>query len=132
MIIVLVFGFMAVYSLIRYIKLPKPPNGLNYRELYNYYDRDWKEYNEQQRLENERYSLELEEIEQQKLKLYKEIDFLTAQIDMLEDLERLIEKDIHNGTGSEKVNLSRLISIDKQIHTAQQKIDKLKDKLEDL
>lgn len=123
---------MAVYSLIRYIKLPKPPNGLSYRELYNYYDRDWNEYNEQQRIENERYSLELEEIEQERLKLYKEIDFLTAQIDMLEDLERLIEKDIHTGTGSEKVNLSRLISIDKQIHTAQQKIDKLNDKLENL
>lgn len=133
MIIVILFiGTAVIYGIINYFRMPKPPDGLSRKQLKYYYGGGWKDYAKQLKIDNELYLLELEENEKTKIKLYKDIEFLTAHITMLEDLERLIEKDIHNGIGSEKVNLSRLISIDKQIYTAQQKIDKLNDKLENL
>jgi hypothetical protein len=109
-IFIIYFGSAVIYGIIKY----------------------WIEYIRKRRSIKQLYLLELEEREQTKLKLYKDIEFLTAHIGMLEDLQLIIEKDIHNGNGNYKANLSRLISLDKQIHTAQQKVDKLNNKLENL
>lgn len=126
MLVFVIIGSFAVYVLIggiwRYIKNPKPAKGLSYKEYYNYYD-------------SLKYAV-TDEIETdntaERIKLEKEIDFYSAQIAMLEDLQRLIEKDLHNGSGNKKANLSRLITTDKQIHATQQKIDKLINELESL
>lgn len=126
MIVLIIVCGVLLYCIIRgilqYIRNPKPPKSLKYRELYQYYDS--LNYAPLEEVE--------EENESEKLKLEKEIEFYMAQIAMLEDLERIIEKDIQKGNGSEKVNLSRIISIDKQIHSAQKKIDKLNNELESL
>lgn len=133
MFIVLFIGTAVIYGIINYIILPKPQKELTYKELRRYYrNNSLKEYTKQKRINEQLYLLELEENEKTKTKLYKEIDFLTSQIGMFDELERLIEKDLHNGSGNEKANLSRLISIDKQIHAAQNKIDKLNNLLENL
>jgi hypothetical protein len=123
MIILIVFIGLAVYILISgirlYITAPKPPSGGNFRDYYSYYDN----------LENG-IEIELENDNTQEIKIYKEIDFHRAQIAMLEDLQRIIEDELHTESGNYKANLSRLISIDKQIHNTQKKIDKLLESLE--
>ena len=106
----------------QYIREPKPPKYLNYRDYYNYYHN--KEY-----LEN---VIVYEDNTEERLEIEKEIEFYSSHVDMLEDLQRIIENELHTESGNYKSNLSRLISLDKQIHTAQQKINKLTDKLENL
>lgn len=125
MIILFIVSGFVLYILIAGIRLyivsPKPSNGGSFRDYYNYYDNLEKGI-----------VIEPENNSEQETKIYKEIDFYRSQIAMLEDLQRLIEKDLHNGSGNEKTNLSRLISIDKQIHTTQKKIEKLNNELESL
>ena len=50
----------------------------------------------------------------------RERDYLTALIANLEDLQRIAERGERNET-----QLRKIISLDKQIHAAQQKIEKL-------
>ena len=123
LILIGLFVLLVVIAGIRqYIREPKPPKYLNYRDYYNYYHN--KEY-----LENVDIC---DDTTEERQSIEKEIEFYTSQIGMLEDLQRVIEKELHTGSGSYKTNLSRLISLDKQIHAAQQKINKLTDKLENL
>lgn len=112
-------GSCVLAGVVQYIKNPKPPKYLTYNEYRNYYKhKEWLTVD----------SLEDDNSETQ-TKLYKELEYLTAHKDMLEDLQRLIEDDLHNSKGNTKANLSRLISLDKQVHTTQQKIDKIKEEL---
>lgn len=130
--IIIIFTIAFIWAIVDIIRLPKPPNDLNSKELEHYYKGGWKEYETQKRINEELYLIQLDKTKTASIKLHKEIEFLNAQIAMLEDLQRLIENDMHNGSGNEKVNLSKIISIDKQIHIAQKKIDKLNNELESL
>lgn len=121
MLIVIIFCVFCLIGVIRgivlYITSPKPEKYLSYNEYKQYYtDKLWLIPDDDSDSETEH-------------KLYKELEYLTAHKDMLEDLQRLIEDDLHNGKGNTKANLSRLISLDKQVHTTQQKIDKIKEEL---
>lgn len=65
----------------------------------------------------------LEGVERQERKKAQERDYYTALIANLEDLQRIVEKEYSRE--KERESLSRLIALDKQIHAARQKLDKL-------
>ena len=130
--IIIFITIAAIWAIVDIIRLPKPPKNLTQKQLEYYYRGGWKEYEAQKQIDEQLRLQQLEANNTTKRKLYKDIDFLTAQVNNLEDLQRLIEKDLHNGSGNEKANLSRLISIDKQIYITQKKIEKLNSELENL
>ena len=121
--IILIFVTVGIIrGIVLYITSPKPEKYLSYKEYKQYYTgKPWLI-----PVDDDSDNSETE------LKLYKELEYLTAHKAMLEDLQRLVEDDLHNSKGNTKANLSRLISLDKQVHTTQQKIEKLKNDLEKL
>lgn len=124
MVLFIIFAAFCLVGVVRgialYITSPKPEKYLSYNEYKQYYNnKPWLIPDDDSDSETEH-------------KLYKELEYLTAHRDMLEDLQRLIEDDLHNGKGNTKANLSRLISLDKQVHTTQQKIDKIYNELESM
>ena len=65
--------------------------------------------------------------------IYQQIDFYKSRLDMLEDLQNLVSDDLRNMTKRDsryQAKLNKLISLDNQIHTTQNKIDKLEKLLE--
>ena len=59
-------------------------------------------------------------LQEEENKKARERDYLTALVANLEDLQRIAERGEHNET-----QLRKIISLDKQIHAAQQKLEKL-------
>lgn len=122
MVLLMLFSVFCLIGVIRgialYITSPKPEKYLSYKEYKQYYH-------------NKEWLINIDDLpdSETELKLYRELEYLNAHKDMLEDLQRLIEDDLHNCKGNTKTSLSRLISLDKQVHRTQQKIDKIKEEL---
>lgn len=80
------------------------------------------------------YSISVESVEPvDNEPIYQQIDFYKSRLDMLEDLQNLISDDLRNMTKRDsryQAKLNKLISLDNQIHTTQNKIDKLEKLLE--
>ena len=65
--------------------------------------------------------------------IYQQIDFYQSRLDMLEDLQNLVSSDLRSMTKRDskyQAKLNKLISLDNQIHTTQNKINKLEKLLE--
>jgi hypothetical protein len=76
---------------------------------------------------------DIPEVEPDNTPIYQQIDFYKSRLDMLEDLQNLVSNDLRNMTKRDsryQAKLNKLISLDNQIHTTQNKIDKLEKLLE--
>lgn len=64
--------------------------------------------------------------------LSMEYDFLTSQLDQLEELQRITEYNLQRGLGKEETLRKRMLSLDKQIYNTMKKRMKIENILKDV
>ena len=116
------YGFAILVLVIVLARLFGPPIIM---ALFNHHER--KQFEKQAELE---YMEDCRAWEEEKFKLEEEESHYIALINNLEDIQRCVEYDIKHDIGNFETKLSKMVSLDKQIHAAKQKLDKIRDKLE--
>ena len=64
--------------------------------------------------------------------LSMEYDFLTSQLDQLEELQRITEYNLQRGLGKEETLRKRMLSLDKQIYSTMKKRMEIENILKDV